>query len=773
MKIKPSPDQAGHDIMTQTGRIPADMTWLFKFSRLCRRAMLHAADAAGFLDEIVATVESQTPYYTACFQSVFFPESGFDGEGICASHTGETDLSLFSRTCVNSKTKRLKNLTDTDLPKFVQKRLGLKSGTLSTAFYFPINDPCETGDRCSVFYAPSGYVPDFLEIGVLEELSADLGKTLHRLHRDKGVEEQVLELTRQKEMYHSVFENTGTGTIIIDPDMLILHVNAKFMELVGLERNEIENRMKWSQFVVPGDNEMMQNFHYGRRNGLSGIPTEYECRIFAKSGDIRYIDMKVGMIPGTGRSIASFMDITKRKLAEGRLRQSEARLSDIIRTFEGLIYTTSKDYRVEFMNNALQEKAGRSGVGEKCYRVVHGLDTPCPGCHLEAVLSGKTRRWELKSPRDSRWYWAIQSPVYNNRGRIVKAQTIHMDITGRKRREEKISEDADLLRNENIVLRSAMKERDRFENIVGKSRVMQEVYELVVRAAASDAHVIIYGESGTGKELVARAIHNLSSRCEKPFVPVNSGAISETIVESEFFGYRKGAFTGAEKDKEGILGTADGGTLFLDEIGDIGPNLQVKLLRAIEGGGYTPVGGNRVIKPDLRIVAATNKNLKRLVEKGVMREDFFYRVHIIPIRLPALRERKEDIPLLVDYFLSAFGDEGRIPPMGGKILEAFFRHDWPGNVRELQNVLHRYVTLGKIDFMGNSSEHEADGPEQVRFVRESPDLLGPLNESVAEFEKGIILKILEENRWQKARTASALGIHRKTLFTKMKKFGIK
>ncbi|WP_020585304.1 sigma-54-dependent Fis family transcriptional regulator [Desulfobacter curvatus] len=767
MKTKPGPDQAGYDIVTQTDRIPADMMWLSEFFLLCRRAMLHATDASGLLCDIVGAVERQTPYFTACFKTDFHSESDF---GVC--HTGEDDLSLLSRTSVNQNSVNHKVVTDTELPKSVQKRLGLKSGSLVTAFYFPINDPCEKGGRCLVFYSPRGYVPGSLEIGVLEELSADFGKTLRRLHRDKEMDERILELTRQKEMYHSVFENTGTGTIIIDPDMLILYVNAKFMDLVGLERDEIENRMRWSQFVVPGDNEMMQNYHYGRRKGIAGIPTEYECRIFAKSGDIRYIDMKVGMIPGTGKSIASFMDITKRKLAQNRLRQSEARLSDIIRTFEGLIYTTSKDYRVEFMNDALQEKAGRSGVGEKCYRVVHGLDSPCPGCRLGLVLSGETRRWELKSPRDGRWYWSIQSPVYDNRGRIVKAQTIHMDITDRKRREEQISEDADLLRNENIVLRSAMKERYRFENIVGKSQSMQKVYELVVRAAASNAHVIIYGESGTGKELVARAIHNLSNRCKKRFVPVNCGAISEHIIESEFFGYRKGAFTGAEKDKEGFLGTADGGTLFLDEIGDIGPNLQVKLLRAIEGGGYTPVGGNQVIKPDLRIVAATNKDLKRLVEKGLMREDFFYRVHIIPIRLPALRDRKEDIPLLVDYFLSAFGDEGNMLPVGGKIMEDFLRHDWPGNVRELQNVLHRYMTLGKIDFTGNSSECKADSTKQVRFVRESPDPCGPLNEIVEAFEKGIILKALEENRWQKARTAVALGIHRKTLFTKMKKLGI-
>jgi len=171
-------------------------------------------------------------------------------------------------------------------------------------------------------------------------------------------------------------------------------------------------------------------------------------------------------------------------------------------------------------------------------------------------------------------------------------------------------------------------------------------------------------------------------------------------------------------------------------------------------------------------VAATNKDLRRLVEKGLMREDFFYRVHIIPIRLPALRDRKEDIPLLVDHFLSAFGGDRQIPPVGGKMMEVFLRHDWPGNVRELQNVLHRYMTLGKIDFTGNSLDQKAYSSAQVSFVRESPRPCGPLNEVVAEFERGIILKALEENRWKKSKTAVALGVHRKTLFTKMKKLGI-
>ena len=751
MKTDFGSNRAGDDILTHQDQVPEDMIWLFKFSGLSRQAMLQAADVPSLLDKVTGVVEKETPYYTACFKSVLYPESGIDAGVI-------TDIPYV--------------VTDTNFPKSFQSRLGLENGIRAQAFYFPIDDPFEKENLCQVFYAPSGYMPNPLEIAVFKELAADLGKALHHLHKRQNLDRQILNLTHQKEMYHSVFENTGTGTIIIDPDMLILHVNATFMDLVGLGRNEIENRMKWSQFVVPGDNEMMQKYHYGRRKGIAGIPNEYECRIFARSGDIRYIFLKVGMIPGTGKSIASFMDITKRKLAEGRLRQSEARLSDIISTFEGLIYITAKNYRIEFMNTALLEKAGRNRTGEKCYRAVHGLDAPCSGCRLASVLSGNTCRWEQKSPGDGRWYWAIQSPVYDNRGRIVKAQTIYIDITDRKRREEKISEDANQLRTENIVLRSAMKERYRFENIVGKSLAMQSVYELVGQAAASNAHVIIYGESGTGKELVARAIHNLSNRSPKQFVPVNCGAVSENIIESEFFGYRKGAFTGAEKNKEGFLSVADGGTLFLDEIGDIGLNLQVKLLRAIEGGGYTPVGGNRIIQPNLRIVAATNKDLKHLVKKGLMREDFFYRIHIIPIRLPALRDRKEDIPLLADHFLSAFDHQGEVPSLGGKVMEAFLKHDWPGNVRELQNVLHRYMTLGKIDFMKESPDPKTDIPKPNRFMPESMNNQRNLNDIMAGIEKQIIQNALEEHRWQKARTAVSLGIHRKTLFTKMKKLGL-
>jgi PAS domain S-box-containing protein len=330
-------------------------------------------------------------------------------------------------------------------------------------------------------------------------------------------------------------------------------------------------------------------------------------------------------------------------------------------------------------------------------------------------------------------------------------------------------EEVEHLRKENIQLRSSIKERYKFGDIIGKSPAMQEVYELILKATATNAAAAIYGESGTGKELVARAIHDMSNRHDRAFVPVNCGAIPENLLESEFFGHKRGAFTGAQIDKNGLLDLADRGTLLLDEVGELSLSLQVKLLRAIEGGGYIPIGGTKTKKSDFRIISATNKNLQEQVNKGLMRDDFFYRLHVIPITLPPLREHKEDIPLLVDHFLRINGNNKK-PVIPSKIMEALMNYDWPGNVRELQNVLHRYLTIKRLDFMDiakpkllshNNGSTEEFSLEGLNF-----------HSAVEDFEKGIILKGLEYNQWHKAKAASTLGLPRRTFFRKLKYFGL-
>lgn len=578
------------------------------------------------------------------------------------------------------------------------------------------------------------------------------------------------ELRRNEKKYRSAFEQSGAPAMIIEDDMIISMANREFERLTGYTKEEIEGKMKWTAFVVEEDIERMKTYHISRRKPGHHIPTEYECKVINRDGELKDILCKVGMIPGTRRSVASFIDITSRKRAEKELKISESKLSAMIAATDCYIYTCTKNYHIEFMNKALIETVGQNAREQLCYEFLYDRVVPCQTCANKRVFKGQNVHQEIKNPKDGRWYHVINTPIFHPDRSVSQMQVMNIDITERKLKEEELSEKEEQLRKENVRLKSSIKERYRLGKIVGKSPAMQNVYEHIINAASADANVVIYGESGTGKELVAEAIHHMSDRKYKSFVVVNCGAIPENLLESEFFGYKKGAFTGADMDKHGYLDLADGGTLFLDEIGEIGLNMQIKLLRAIEGGGYTPVGGSQTKKPDIRIIAATNRNLMESVKKGLMRLDFFYRIHIIPIHLPPLRERKEDLMLLVEHFLKSYDDVEKLPPITGKMIEAMQNHDWPGNVRELQNALDRYVTLKKFDFFGNSllKSEILDDFTEIAIQGDIRDL----RTAMEDFEKKYLTKVLAENKWHRSRTASTLGINRKTLFKKMKAHGI-
>jgi len=324
------------------------------------------------------------------------------------------------------------------------------------------------------------------------------------------------------------------------------------------------------------------------------------------------------------------------------------------------------------------------------------------------------------------------------------------------------------MRNLHSAIRNSHSAMDyRFGDIIGRSRAMQRIVEIIPDVASSDTNVVIYGESGTGKELIASTIHRISGRRKMAFVPVNCGAIPEPLFESEFFGHRKGAFTGAHTDKHGFLDLAHEGTLFLDEVGELNHNMQVKLLRAIEGGGYTPVGSNKAIKTDFRIIAATNRDLFEMVQGGQVRKDFFYRIHIIPINVSPLRERKEDIPLLVDHFLGIYGNGKGKQAISGKDLEMLCSHDWPGNVRELQNVLKRFVSIKRLDLIAPSPL--GSGKTRPASEREFPENGLKLHEAMEAHERELISGALEKNSWHRANTARVLGIPSRTLHRKMSK----
>jgi transcriptional regulator with PAS, ATPase and Fis domain len=350
------------------------------------------------------------------------------------------------------------------------------------------------------------------------------------------------------------------------------------------------------------------------------------------------------------------------------------------------------------------------------------------------------------------------------------------DIHDRKLAEIAARDREQSLQQANIALLSRIGGRHQFGKIVGKSLAIQKIFELIANTAANDATAVIYGEPGTGKELVARAIHDMSDRREKQFVPIHCGAIPENLVESEFFGYKKGAFSGAGADKPGYLDFGDGGTLFLDEIGEISLHMQVKLLRVIEAGGYTPVGSSQIRHTDVRIIAATNRDLKSLIKQKLIREDFYYRIHILPIELPPLRARKEDIPLLADHFMSIHAGKRNVPPLTREMFDKLNRYDWPGNVRELQNVIIRYCNLRHLDFFEPSASklQISKGHAAVNEVIpiDASQTLGELGGLVAIYEKQVILAALEQCRWRRHQAADLLKIDRKTLFNKMKRYGL-
>ena len=324
------------------------------------------------------------------------------------------------------------------------------------------------------------------------------------------------------------------------------------------------------------------------------------------------------------------------------------------------------------------------------------------------------------------------------------------------------------LERENVALRARL---DMRTEIIGDSAPMCALREAIATAAPSSGRVLIHGENGSGKELVARAIHALSGRREGPFVEVNCAAIPEDLIESELFGHERGAFTGAVARRRGKFETADGGTLFLDEIGDMSLKTQAKVLRALEEQVVERVGGREPIKVDVRVIAASNRDLPAVIAQGAFREDLFYRLSVIPVEVPPLRQRRDDIPLLVDHFIAIFSAENgkRLKSVSGEALAYFVAYDWPGNVRELRNMVERLVIMTTTDVIGPD---DLPAPLRPKDAAPGADGARSLKDARDGFERAFILTELRANDWNMTRTAERLGIERSHLYRKIKTYGI-
>ena len=357
----------------------------------------------------------------------------------------------------------------------------------------------------------------------------------------------------------------------------------------------------------------------------------------------------------------------------------------------------------------------------------------------------------------------IQNRPVRYRDRSLQVVALR-DISWRKTLERETRK----LASENIVLKASLSERDRLGELVGSGPAMQKAYERLLKAAVTDAPVIVYGETGAGKELAARTIWQLSEKYSKVFVPVNCAAVQEPLFESQFFGYRKGAFTGATRDQPGFFDRAKDGTLFLDEVGELSPAMQAKLLRVLNNGEYTPVGATKSRIADVRIIAASNQPLRTMVANGKFREDLFHRLHVIAIEMPPLRRHMEDIPLLINHFLGILDPQGATRrSLPDEIVNRFKEYDWPGNVRELVNEIQRYIAMDEVELhsprLSGYSPEGAPGPS-------APEQ--PLNEKLMAFERKIIADALCSADGNRLKASERLQVPLPTLYRKIQKYGL-
>ncbi len=420
------------------------------------------------------------------------------------------------------------------------------------------------------------------------------------------------------------------------------------------------------------------------------------------------------------------------------------------------VFTVDLEFRITFFNRAAEKITGipaQEALGRPCCEVFRAnvCETACVLRHTMetgkpvvdkpvAILDAANREVPIS---------VSTALLKDDQGRTVGGVETFRDLTVVEK------------------LRREIHKQYRFGDILSKAPAMQRLFAILPEIARSESTVLIQGESGTGKEVLARTIHSMSRRAKGPFIAVNCGALPDTLLESELFGHVAGAFTDAKRSRAGRFARAEGGTLFLDEIGDVSPALQVRLLRVLEEKVYEPLGSSRSVKADVRIIAASNKDLSELVEQGIFRKDLYYRINVVRLWLPPLKERREDIPLLVDHFIERFNrlQNKKILGLSHEALQIFMHHDWPGNIRELENAIEHAFILCREGWI--RPEHL---PEHLQ--KEHPGFQPPQGWTLREIEKRAIWEALERNQWRRMATARELGIDKNTLRRKIRRYGL-
>lgn len=562
-------------------------------------------------------------------------------------------------------------------------------------------------------------------------------------------------------------------------DGLYVDVNDTFLSMTGYKHEEVigHTSLELNLWETPD-----HRAQFIQRLNENGSLVNFETKLRTKDGSFRVLLSSAEKIEVSGEEclLVVSSDITQRMATQQALKESEERFRTMADNSPVMIWVSAADTSCTYVNNRWCDFTGRTmqqELGSGWTESIHPDDRDrssevyanCAQERKPFTLEYRLRRHD----GEYRWIYDAGAARFSADGEFLGFTGSCIDITERKQSEAELQQAHDelnLLKNqleaENVYLQQELQLAPTFGEIVGQSDAIKYVLFKVTQVAPTDTTVLITGETGTGKELVARAIHGASARKDRAFIKVNCGALAPSLIESELFGHEKGAFTGAGARKLGRFELAIGGTIFLDEIGELPPELQVKLLRVIQEGEFERLGGNKTINADVRIIAATNRNLKFEVDNGRFREDLWYRLNVYPITVPPLRQRKEDIPLLVEHFVNGYAKKfGKIiTSVSPRALQTFQSHSWPGNVRELANAIERAVIHAK-----GSVLHTIDRFEEI--VEEPPFAAKTLE----EVEREYIVRTLENTGWRiegPHGAANVLGLNPSTLRTRMIKLGI-
>ncbi|MBV8437888.1 MAG: sigma 54-interacting transcriptional regulator [Silvibacterium sp.] len=566
------------------------------------------------------------------------------------------------------------------------------------------------------------------------------------------------------------------------PDGSIDYFNQQWTEYTGMP---IEQALNWGWKVAKHPDDLPRIFEVFERATESGQPFEVEGRIRRRDGVFRWFLVRGNPLRDPTGAIVRWYgtdaDIEDRKRAEDAVRATEQNLRLIVDNIPGFVWTMMASGEVDVVNQQMSQYLGTTAAELKeWFSFLHPDDRQyVVERWRKTVATGEPYEVEYRLRRYDgvyHWFHCAGSPLRNRDGCIDRWYKLLTDIEERKRAEtelarafEEIKRLKDRLQDENLVLREQIDRTQMFEEIVGESQALKVAVSSVARVAPTDSTVLLLGETGTGKELFARAIHEHSLRSEGPFVSVNCAAIPDSLIASELFGHEKGAFTGAVQRRLGRFELADGGTLFFDEVGDLPLDTQVKLLRVLQEREFERVGGIRPIKVDVRVIAATNRDLSRAVSEGSFRRDLFYRLNVVPIEIPTLRERRDDIPLLVHYFVDRYGRKvgKKISEIDDGSMNLLKDYSWPGNIRELQNIIERAVIVSDSPIL-NIDENWLSQP---LLVSETNSHFEPFQKISPEMQKSIIETALRESGgrvYGPTGAARKLGIPRSTLESKIR-----